>query len=328
MMNESAIRPAAIFDEFLRLCAEDTQTFFAGVERVDTLCPSCNVAGSPSFTKHGFQYVECPQCRALFVSPRPKVEAFSRYYTESSSSKYWASTFYKETAAARREHLWKPKARQLHDLMQRFAMQESTVIDIGGGYGLFAEEMSARTSRPVVVIEPASHLADVCRSRGVAVVEKFLEDVVPSDLPGGQRLFVSFELFEHLHDPAAFLMAVRSLMQPGELFVFTTLSGAGADIRALWQHSKSVSPPHHLNFLTPLSLQRLIGSSGLDVVELTTPGKLDVDIMANGRNDIQDRFWRAFIDHADDAQRAAMQRTLSETGFSSHVMVTCSRPLE
>jgi SAM-dependent methyltransferase len=325
-MNETTIRPPAIFDEFLRLCAEDTQTYFANVERVDTPCPSCEIAGSPSFSKNGFQYVECPQCGALFVSPRPPVEAFSRYYTESSSSKYWASTFYKETAAARREHLWKPKARQLHELMLRYAMADSTVVDIGGGYGLFAEEMSSLTTQPVVVIEPASHLAEVCRSRGVTVVQKFLEKVEPSDLPDGRRLFVSFELFEHLHDPGGFLRAVCSLMRPGELFVFTTLSGAGADIRALWEHSKTVSPPHHLNFLTPQSLRRLLERNGLSVMELTTPGRLDVDIMANGRRDLQDRFWKAFVDQADEAQRAAMQRTLSETGFSSHMMVTCSRP--
>ena len=35
----------------------------------------------------------------------------------------------------------------------------------------------------------------------------------------------------------------------GDSFIFTTLSGMGADIQTLWEDSKAVSPPMHLNFI-------------------------------------------------------------------------------
>ena len=101
-------------------------------------------------------------------------------------------------------------------------------------------------------------MAAACRDRSLNVVEKFIEDVVPDDMPTGPKVFVSFELFEHLHDPSIFLGQLMKLMQSGDLFIFTTLSGTGVDIQALWQDSKSVMPPHHLNFLNPISVDVLL----------------------------------------------------------------------
>jgi SAM-dependent methyltransferase len=258
----------------------------------------------------------------LYVSPRPPAEAFSRYYRDSESARYWASTFYRETAEARREKLWKPKSRMVHDLLGDGA---HTLLDIGGGYGIFAEEYRRLSGRPVTVIEPGPALADVCRGRGLAVVERFLEAVQPADLPPGPRAFVSFELFEHLHDPEAFCRHLFGLMAPGDRFLFTTLSGTGADIQALWQDSKSVSPPHHLNFLNPRSVRLLLERVGFEVVRVTTPGQLDVDILANAREAIKDRFWRTFVAQADEGQRSAMQAFLAAHGLSSHMMVLCQR---
>ena len=123
--------------------------------------------------------------------------------------------------------------------------------------------MADLSGNAVRVIEPSPYLAKSCRDRGIDVVEKFLEDVRESDLPGGMRAFLSFELFEHLHDPELFLIQLSGLMRSDDLFVFTTPSGTGIDIQAMWEDSKSVSPPHHLNFLNPHSVKLLLERVGL-----------------------------------------------------------------
>jgi len=109
-MKEEDIRPEKIFSEYLRLCKEDAQTYFQGVQRERIKCPACDSIGELAFEKQGFEYEHCLNCKTLFVSPRPKSENFTKYYLESSSSKYWATVFYKETAEIRREKLWKPIA--------------------------------------------------------------------------------------------------------------------------------------------------------------------------------------------------------------------------
>jgi hypothetical protein len=108
--------------------------------------------------------------------------------------------------------------------------------------------------RKVTVIEPGLHLAKSCRDRGIDVIEKFLEEVQTGDLPKGRKVFVSFELFEHLHNPEIFMKQLYELMSAGDLFIFITLSSTGVDIQGLWENSKSVSPPHHLNFFNPYSI--------------------------------------------------------------------------
>lgn len=325
-MKEEEIRPQAIFDEYLRLAAEDTVTYFSDAERISGRCPACYGVGAAAFEKTGFRYEQCPDCHTLFVNPRPAASAFSAYYTESPSSKYWASTFYKETSAARREKLWKPKARAVHEIIMRHANAAlPLVVDVGGGYGLFAEEIGFLMGDLPVVIEPGPHLASVCREKGVPVVEKFLEDVSPSDLPERSKVFVSFELFEHLHDPQLFMSHLNALMSSGDLFVFTTLSGTGADILALWENSKSIMPPHHLNFFNPHSIRILLARCGFKALEVTTPGKLDIDIIANNYRNIKDRFWRTFVEMTDDADRQRWQEWVAANGWSSHMMIVCCK---
>ncbi|SVC30908.1 uncharacterized protein METZ01_LOCUS283762, partial [marine metagenome] len=141
-----------------------------------------------------------------------------------------------------------------------------------------------------------------------------------------RRAFVSFELFEHLHDPPAFLKHLHKLMQPGDLFLFTTLSGTGVDIQVLWENSKSISPPHHLNFLNPVSVKILLERLNFSEVTVTTPGRLDVDILCNNRKLIRDRFWQTFAAKVTELEKAQWQELVSATGFSSHMMVCCRKP--
>jgi SAM-dependent methyltransferase len=325
-MREEEIRPADIFAEYLRLATQDTTQYFADVPRAYISCPACGSEGEAAFAKHGFDYQSCASCLTLYVSPRPAAAAFSRYYTESPSAKFWATTFYKETAAARREKLWNPKARLIEDALRRYRATNHHLVDIGGGYGLFAEAMRELCSREITIIEPSPYLAEVCRGKRLVVIEKFLESVGLPDLPRGPKAYVSFELFEHLHDPAAFVRHLSSLMQPGDLLLFTTLSGTGADIQALWQDSNAVSPPHHLNFFNPRSIRILLQRLGMEVLEVTTPGKLDVDILLKNRHLIKDRFWRTFAGAADEATQQRWQNLLSETGWSSHMLTICRKP--
>lgn len=325
-MKEEEIRPQKIFDEYLRLAEQDTKTYFLNAEKVRGKCPACQTDGVQAFTKHSFNYETCPNCLTLFVNPRPVMETFLKYYTESPSSEFWATRFYKETAEARREKLWKPKARLILETLGKYAAKDHTLVDIGGGFGIFAEEIRDLCGQAPVVIEPGPHLAAVCRKKSLQVVQKFLEDVEHIDLPAGPKAFVSFELFEHLHDPAMFLKKLNGLMTPGDLFIFTTLSGSGIDIQVLWEDSKSVMPPHHLNFLNPRSVALLLARMGFENLTITTPGKLDIDILINNRAAIKDHFWQTFVTTASESEKAAWQQTISDTGWSSHMMAVCRKP--
>ena len=324
-MKEEDIRPKKIFDEYLRLSKKDAKNYFGPKTNVEQiLCPACCSSGIEVFKKSEFTYQECPACSTLYVSPRPEESAFFKYYQESESVKFWASSFYKTTAEARREKLWKPKALMISEYIKKYG-GVSKLFDIGGGYGIFAEEYKKLSNKDVTVIEPGPDLAEICRRKGLEVIENFLEKIDPIVFGSETKAFVSFELFEHLHSPEKFLLSLGKMMKVGDLFIFTTLSGIGLDIRVLWENSQAVSPPHHLNFLNPYSIKILLERLGFKVLEVLTPGKLDLDILSNNFEYIQDQFWKNFIRYSKDTEKIEMQKLISESGFSSHMLVICKK---
>ena len=319
MITEKEIRPTELFQEYLDLLAVDIVTYFANSERVPLNCPACDDAGEPAFDKLGFAYRECHVCRTLWVSPRPEYEAFAEFYADSPSSRYWAEIFYPTVESVRREKLWKPKARQVAEISEGEHVSFRTVVDIGGGNGVFAEEYRHLSDCEVLVIEPSRQSAASCRERGIPVIEAFLEEVTPEQLPEGPSIFTSFELFEHVHDPRKWLESVASLMRSQDLLIITTLSGLGLDIRTLWQASSAIAPPAHLNFLNPDAMARISTTVGLEVVRIFTPGVLDMDILRNNVDQITDRFWRAIVESSTEDELKSWQDFISAMGRSSHM---------
>lgn len=325
-MKEEDIRPTEIFQEYIRLANIDTREYFEKAPRFPNTCPVCQKQGDYAFEKSGFRYENCNLCNTLFVNPLPSQKSFNEYYTKAPSVEYWASTFYRLTADLRRENLWKPKATELFEFMRRENIQGHRIIDIGGGFGIFAQEISKLGLIPPVIIEPGPLLAEECRVKGFKVVEKFLEDVSSTDLPIGPKFFVSFELFEHLHSPRNFLSKIKQVMSSGDYFLLTTLSCLGIDIATLWNNSNSITPPQHILFLNPHAMKSLLEEFGFQTISISTPGKLDIDILVNGKEFIQDRFLRHALDNLSDFQREDFQQAVSRNGLSSHMMAICKKP--
>jgi len=202
----------------------------------------------------------------------------------------------------------------------------NNVIDIGGGSGTFAEEFRVVSDLPVVVIEPSPESAAACRDRGITVIESFLEDVEPDELPQGHSIFTSFELFEHAHDPRHWLASIADLMQSEDILVLTTLSGLGLDIRTLYDQSPAVIPPLHINFLNPAAVAKLAVRVGLEPLHTFTPGVLDLDILKNNRDKVTDRFWGSVLDVSDDEELSRWQHFISDAGRSSHMWAVLRKP--
>ena len=112
-------------------------------------------------------------------------------------------------------------------------------------------------------------------------------------------------------------------MKKKDLFIFTTLSGMGLDIQILWKNHKSINPPHHLNFFNPESVKLLLEKNGFGLINVTTPGKIDLDIIKKNINLVKDRFWSNFINRSNSTSLSNFQEFISKENLSSHMLVTC-----
>lgn len=318
--KEEDIRPKKLFDNFLELLKDDSITYFKDSIRELIDCPCCNSKKySHWLTKEDFEYQICDDCHTIFQSPRPLEQNFKNFYTKSKSVKFWATSFYKETKESRVKFIWKPKAKLIFELISS-KDQENVVlnlIDVGGGYGLFSDEINKLNKFNTYIIEPAIELAKICSEKGYNVINKFAEDIDINLLPKGRSCFVSFELLEHVYNPSKFIKHLYSLMKKDDMLILTTLNGMGLDILHLKGKSKSISPPQHINFLNPNSIKKLMLNTGFINVETLTPGKLDLDILLKGSDDY---YWHQISKYLGLDK---MQKIISENKLSSHMMVIC-----
>lgn len=330
-MREDDIRPQPLLDEFFRKLKVDADRL---AERrrafVDIDCPICGADDKAgAFEKDGFPYVECRACRSLFASPRPTADALADYAANSEAVEFWSTHFYRQTAEARRAQIFRPRAAVAAELVHRGLVQRGgRFADIGAGYGLFLEEIRALgVFSALIGIEPDPRLATVCREAGFDVMERPVEDLAGPAVQAD--LAAAFEVLEHVFDPLAFLQACAAVLKPGGVLLFTTLTISGFDLQSLWERSRSITPPQHLNFASVDGMERLIARAGLEVIAVTTPGRLDVDIVRNRL--LADpalpvpRFART-IAAAPEATRDAFQRFLSEHRLSSHIQCLARKP--
>jgi SAM-dependent methyltransferase len=322
-MKEDEIRNRSAFNRYLELIAEDVKTIFAdsgSFVKID--CPACGGKKyDAQFEKTGFTLVLCRECGTLFVNPRPPGRLLNDFYTRSRSASFFVHDFFKPVAEARREKIFRPRAEYIRDTLSE--KSKGVIGDIGAGFGLFLEELRKLwPAARMVAIEPSMEEVEICKEKGLETVPCALEDVEGWD--GRFDLLTSFELFEHLYSPDEFLKKIWQLLRPGGHLFLTTQNGEGFDIQILWEKSKSISPPVHLNFFNPGSMKRLLEANKFTVERVDTPGKLDWDIVEGMyRQEGVDpgRIWRLVADKVGADAKNKMQTWITDNNLSSHMRV-------
>jgi SAM-dependent methyltransferase len=198
------------------------------------------------------------------------------------------------------------------------------VADVGAGYGLLLEEWRREfPAAHLLGLEPNPYLARVCRAKGFRVVENFVEEA--AGMEGQVDLTLALEVLEHVYDPLEFCLSLKHLLRAGGRMLLTGLTVDGFDIQVLWEHSKSVSPPHHINFMSVRGLEALLSRAGFRQTRIFTPGKLDVDIVRNAVRETPGLLsGQRFIQHLlslDENRVQNFQTFLSQHHLSSHVWV-------
>lgn len=325
IIKEYEIRPKKIFDTYLALAKKDAYFFFQKVKKKNQNCPVCNKKTKHYISKFNFKYSKCNYCETIYNNPRAEKKIFDDFYKYSKSVKFWSTDFYSKTSNARKKKLWIPKISIIKNFIKNKKIDN--VIDIGAGYGDFLDVIKKkRICENTIAVEPSSALSDICKKKKHKVVNKFLEELSHFDIPQKKNnLFTCFELFEHVHDINLFVNKIYKVMKKKNILILTTLSGTGVDIVNLKDKSKSIFPPHHVNFLNPYSMNILFKKHKFKVIKIFTPGKLDLNIMQNNIRYIKNNFWRIFLSKALSKEKDIMQNIISEMNMSSHMWVICQK---
>ena len=326
-LSEAELCPEDLLAEQEAAFARDIKRLHArSAEFVEVSCPACaGTVSREAFGKYGFAFRSCDRCRTIYMSPRPSPAVMGDYYANSENYAYWAKYIFPASEAARREKIHKPWLERVVGYCDRNHVARGTLLEIGPGFGTFAEVATASGAfRRVVAVEPTPEMAAACRTRGVEVIEAGVEDADLSEI-GQVDVVVSFEVIEHLFRPADLPTQAARLLKPGGLLVLSCPNGLGFDIAMLGPRSQAVDA-EHVNLFNPESLAMLLDSAGFEVVESGTPGRLDAEIvrevaLKEGAETLPDPFMRRVL--LDDWETLGwpFQQFLASNGLSSHMWV-------
>jgi SAM-dependent methyltransferase len=330
-MKVSDIRPAE-----LRLLQE--QAYARDLERlrkrlpefVHVVCPAC-AKDDPraAFEKYGFSFQHCPHCRTLYMCPRPTPEIMSSYYGDSENYRFWAKHIFPASEANRRERIHRPMLEYVVAACERHGVARERLAEVGPGFGTFislAQQSGSFAS--TIAIERTPEMAKACRERGVPVIERAVEEVAPREI-GEVDVLVSFEVIEHLFDPAAYLQSAARLIRSSGLLLLTCPNGEGFDTAMLGARSVQVDS-EHVNLFNPDSLAGLLGRSGFEVLEKETPGRLDAELVRDaaleGNLDLSGNpFLRRVLIDEWERLGGAFQAFLAANGLSGHMRILARR---
>lgn len=298
-------------------------------EFVEVACPACGPSGyRHAFDKFGFSFRSCRDCATIYMSPRPSAKLMADYYANSENYAYWAKYIFPASEASRREKIHKPWLKRVVEFCDRHGVARGTLLEIGPGFGTFASVATdSGAFDRVMAVEPTPEMATACRARGIDVIEKRVEDVGAE--VGAVDVVVSFEVIEHLFEPRGFIAQCRTLVRPGGLLVLSCPNGSGFDIALLGAKALAVDA-EHVNLFNPVSLSQLLERSGFETLEVTTPGRLDAELVRDAalKGDIDlagNPFLRQVLIDEWDRLGWPFQQFLAANNLSSHMWIVARR---
>jgi SAM-dependent methyltransferase len=230
-------------------------------------CPACSAATEHHrlFVKNGCDVLQCSTCglgRTLARDFAPE-----RYYTEDYFSGVHADGYADYRGS---EHILRREFAHTVRFIRKFR-DGGRLLDVGCAYGFFLKE--AQPFYDVSGIEIAADAAAFCRTRGLHTVTGMADDKTLASL-GVMDVIVMLDVIEHLPDPRQTLAQCCEHLAPGGIIVITTGDFASLCARLAGRHWRLMTPPQHLWFFTPGSVERLAQSLGLTLEACDHPWKL------------------------------------------------------
>ena len=262
--REIEFKPSAIFEKYLKLTEGDVKKLFKGAPDAQK-CPACGSKKSKrAFNKFGLNYAECLNCSTVYATLRPSDNNLREHYRHSASGRFWRETLSQSTAGKRREKIYAPRLQWIKDVAGEYLKNAESIGDLNSkNPGYVSELLQDDYFKEKAIINPYFKAAELPEPK------KKLD------------LITLFEVIDYTSDVEGFFKQIWTCLREGGLCFLTTISISGFDLQVLWEHSKSIFPPDRLNVFSRRGLEILAEKHGFEIIEYSTPGVLDVDMVRN-----------------------------------------------
>jgi 2-polyprenyl-3-methyl-5-hydroxy-6-metoxy-1,4-benzoquinol methylase len=229
-------------------------------------CPICGAASELFHQRLAFDtrwnIHKCPQCGHGFVSNRPTLDRLKEIYATD------VNPAMEEISPA--EHERRPDARMLIRQITQLSSARGPSLDVGSGNAAFSYHLQKAGYTPLLIdldprAEPAARLVPNSTFRLVSFEE--IHDKQSFDA------IIMSQVLEHFIDPVDALRHARELLtEQGVLAV--AVPNFGGLYKVLGRKDPFLTPPIHLNFFTPRSLELAMKHAGLHVVRWRSASRI------------------------------------------------------
>ncbi len=345
-MRESDIRDLSMVERFFRSEDEwlrqfaDEQGVVKDQYTVQVPCPCCGSdQGKALFVKHHFHFERC-QCGTIYVNPRFDEGRLNDYYaTRERRLNYNRVLSANNNEEFRIEEIFVPRVKYIRGVLEnsgRSFEPQTQLLDIGCASGQFLSSFqSLNIDGPKLFgVEASGDLALIAQQRlpGAKIIGlPFRSGLIEA---ASMDIVTLWEVIEHIFDPHMFLKNVANVMKPGAHLFLSVPNIEGFDIQILWDTGNAFSPPSHLNYFNKSTINKLMERVGLAVVDIVTPGKLDVDIVRNriknnsaAQARLGEYLTSIFLSDSKESNYFCdkLQELIHLAGRSSHMVVTCRK---
>lgn len=321
-LKESDIRPEKAYDEYKLLLAEDIKNYFSDpsvLTKID--CPGCsNKKSDFAFNKIGFDYRVCGECGSIFVSPRPTDDALRYFYKNSNSGSFQRKTILGNTLESRSKKVFSYRIQWIMGLVEEYCPDAETFLDYATRYPILLKQFkNANLFESIVSVLPEWYEQGEMLAQDVKIINDI--DLMKNSVD----IFSAFEIVEKIFNPLKLFNEAYNACRKNGLFIVTTATSSGFEYQVLKEHSPNIIPIDRMNLLSLEALTKQVERVGFEVVEISTPGRLDVEIVrrAYERNpDIPlDSFWKYLFLKRDENALSSLQEYLQQFRLSSHVRI-------
>ncbi|PLX67346.1 MAG: hypothetical protein C0602_10505 [Denitrovibrio sp.] len=251
------IKPKELDETIHRLHKE-----FSGKTKLRNICPACSSDEyKHAFDKYKFHYVECCNCKSLYIQNTIELDDYIKYSKELEDNIYSGEKYKKYL-----EELARNKSSNLELTASRFLNKNTKlkVAYMGSKAKVFQVALSNFDTEFDIIDDNCS----ITGSYDFIIMDHYMEKVL--DLK---------QLMTTVH---------KSLNSNGYLYISSRV-GSGIDILTLWEETK-LYPLEHQNLLSVDGIKIMLNTIGFNIKGLNTPGTLDVDNILNSKSSNIPRF--------------------------------------
>ena len=293
----SSVKPLEGLSSYRTYCLAATRAALEGASRRRECSPVSGERLEPFGTVEGLSYARCAQSGSLFLAELPPPPVWATLLADISRYRHSPKAFHSGLAQSRVDNVYSPRLEWIRETLRFQQVDRARVLEVTTPPSdLTSLLLEQHALFDVLMVDEMqlSH-SEHDGGSGAGGAHQELVDVA-----------VLFESLDRVDDPVALLRSVADRLAPGGLLFVTALVSSGFDLAVLGLHNLYLYPPDRANCFSLQGLSQVVEAAGFSLLEASTPGVLDIEIV------------RAHLERDPSIPLSAFERQLLKAGHETH----------